>query len=515
MSAALLLACSAAACGGGAAGNTPAPLAWRACTRSDQAGFLCASAAVPLDHAQARGERIQLALIMRPAADRARRIGMLFFNPGGPGGLGTDALPAWFALFAPALHERFDIVSFDPRGLGRSTAVRCFADAAAEQQFFATRPAGYPVGGEQVAAWNALYADFGARCSARAGSLLAHVSTADVAHDLDWLRRAAAEPSLNFLGVSYGTLIGATYANLYPQHVRAMVLDGNLDPVAWSTARDGLSTGLRLGSDLATARTLGAFFELCTAAGPTRCAFAAASAAETRGKFDALLQRLQAQPAQINGKTITAAAIATATTGVLDTVQTVAGFPGWSYLATLLQQVWQASEPAAPGAPIMAPAPVAVAATPNETRYDSDGGALAIQCSDSPNPRDPAGYVALAARSAARAGALGPSWSWPDSRCASWPRVAADRYSGPWNRATAQPVLVIGNRFDPSTPYEGAQAMAQALARARLLTVDGWGHTALLNPSRCASDIQSAYFIDGALPAEGTVCTQDFVPFSR
>ena len=509
----LLLACGVSACGGNDGGDTPPPLAWQPCTGAAQAGFMCATSEVPLDHTQPRGERIELALIMRPAADGARRIGMLFFNPGGPGGRGTDSLPAWFDLFPQALRERFDIASFDPRGIGRSTAVRCFANADEEKQFLAVLPTGFPVGAEQVAAWSARYREFDARCGERAGVLLAHVSTADVAHDLEWLRRAAGEPAMNFLGVSYGTLLGAIYANLYPQHVRAMVLDGNIDPIAWSTERDGLSTGPRMGSDLASARTLNAFFELCGAADPTRCAFSAGSAARTRAKFDMLLLRLRAKPVVINGKTLTAAEIAAATSDLLVTVQAVAEFPGWSRLATLLQEIWQASEP---GAPAAAAAPVASAVgTPSDAAYNSAGGGLAVECSDSPNPRDPAAYAALAERSAARAGPLGPSWVWADSPCASWPGTAANRYAGPWNRITAQTLLVIGNRFDPETSYESSQVMTQALARARLLTVDGWGHSVLLNPSRCAADIESAYFIDGALPAEGTVCSQDFTPFGR
>jgi pimeloyl-ACP methyl ester carboxylesterase len=115
----------------------------------------------------------------------------------------------------------------------------------------------------------------------------------------------------------------------------------------------------------------------------------------------------------------------------------------------------------------------------------------------------------------ARAGDIGRWWIWTiDEPCASWPAVAADRYAGPWDRPTAKPILVIGNTFDPETPHEGAVAMAHELASARLLTVDGYGHSALLNPSRCASQHVSDYLIDGTLPPEGTVCPQDHQPFT-
>jgi pimeloyl-ACP methyl ester carboxylesterase len=142
----------------------------------------------------------------------------------------------------------------------------------------------------------------------------------------------------------------------------------------------------------------------------------------------------------------------------------------------------------------------------------------ALECSDSPNPHDPEVFRALATLSYARAGDIGPSWSWGDEPCASWPARAAARYVGPWNRPTANPVLVIGNTFDSATPYEGAVAMANDLARARLLTVDGYGHTVLLNPSACAStyesSYESSYFVDGTLPPPGTVCQQDQQPFT-
>ena len=137
-----------------------------------------------------------------------------------------------------------------------------------------------------------------------------------------------------------------------------------------------------------------------------------------------------------------------------------------------------------------------------------------MECSDSPNPRNPAAFGRLAALSFARAGDIGPSWAWNDGPCASWPARAADRYSGPWNRRTANPVLVIGNTYDPSTAYRGAVAMARDLARARLLTVNGYGHTELLNPSACAHSYESRYFIRGTLPPRGTRCRQDRPPFS-
>ncbi len=145
--------------------------------------------------------------------------------------------------------------------------------------------------------------------------------------------------------------------------------------------------------------------------------------------------------------------------------------------------------------------------------YQSDGASSAVQCGESPNPRDLLMFPQVAANAQARAGVLGPAVAWFDAPCSSWPATASHIYAGPWNAPTAA-ILVIGNIFDPSTAYSSSQEMAQKLANARLLTVNGYGHTVLLNSSACASDAESAYFISGTLPAQGRVCQQDSAPFS-
>jgi pimeloyl-ACP methyl ester carboxylesterase len=261
-------------------------LAWQPCADPGQSGFECATARVPLDYADPQGSTIDLAVIRHQASDPTNRIGALFFNPGGPGGAGTEDLPAWIDLFPAEVRQRFDIISWDPRGIGASTAVQCFDTQEAEQNFFA-RPFlnFFPVGDAQKRVWIHRYARFGQLCEQRNGDLLAHVSTADSARDMDLLRQAVGEPRLNYLGVSYGILLGATYANLFPGKVRAMVLDGNVDPVAWANGgkeRTFLSTSLRMGADKASAKTLNAFLTLCGRASTDQCAFSAGGAAALR-----------------------------------------------------------------------------------------------------------------------------------------------------------------------------------------------------------------------------------------
>jgi pimeloyl-ACP methyl ester carboxylesterase len=504
----------------------PVPvLAWQPCADPTQSGFDCATAQVPLDYGHPRGSTIDLAVIRHQATNPTNRIGTLFFNPGGPGGSGTDDLPAWIELFPAEVRERFDIISWDPRGIGGSTAVQCFATKDDEQSFLARLPDGFPVGRAEKRAWIRGYARFAQLCGQRNGDLLAHVSTPESAKDLELLRRSVGAPSLNYRGVSYGTLLGATYANLFPKKVRAMVLDGNVDPVAWTNGgkeRTFLSTSLRLGSDKASAKTLNAFLTLCGRASTEECAFSAGSASATRAKWATLLHRLRQQPVTIDGQTITYAALVSAMGGVLYTSQAEPGFPGWTAFATVLQTLWTSSDTSAPVSASEAAAFSILNAGPGssspaagtEQTYPGLEQQLAVACSDSPNPRHPMVFRALDAISYARAGVIGPSWSWGDEPCASWPARAASRYSGPWNQRTANPVLVIGNTFDPATPYQGAVAMADDLARARLLTVDGYGHTVLLNPSACARSYESSYFVEGTLPPPGTICQQDRQPFT-
>lgn len=495
--------------------ETVPTLAWRPCHDPAQAGFDCATAKVPLDHAKPRERKIGLAVIRHRATKPGARIGTLFFNPGGPGGAGTQDLPDWLALFPRAAVERFDIVSWDPRGIGDSTAVQCFANADAEGRFFAGIPvAAFPVGAAEEKAWIRRFAEYGRVCKERNGELLEHVSTADTARDLELLRLAVGAPSLNYLGVSYGTFLGATYANLFPDRIRSMILDGNVDPTAFTNRgvrTTDSSTGLRLGSDRALARSLNAMLERCGRAKRTACAFSAGSPGATKTKFERLLQRLQAAPVVLDGVEVSYAVTLTALNGALFTVEPYSHFRGWTHITGILQALWEASGTAQAATR----SPAAGAAEPaTAAKYASSWQGSAVQCGESPNARPGSAFRRLAEVAAARSGPIGPVVPWADEPCAGWRATAASIYAGPWDRPTANPILVIGNTFDPSTPYEGSIAMARLLARARLLTVDGFGHTTLLNPSDCANRHESAYLIDGTLPPKGTVCRQNVAPFA-
>lgn len=491
------------------AAAAPAPhLAWQPCGGD----FLCASATVPLDYAHPAGTTIQIALIKHPATDPTHRIGSVFFNPGGPGGSGITKLRQFYPLFPAAVRARFDLVGFDPRGVGQSDVLRCFDTIGQEQQFLAGLPVGYPIGDAQQRLWENTFAEFDRTCAAHAGPLLAHDTTADTARDMDRLRQAVGDPALNYIGASYGSYLGATYANLFPAKVRAMALDGDVDPVRWAAGTPWLGTFLRLGSDEGAATALNGFLDLCGRASVASCAFSAGTPAATHAKFATLLDRVASRPVALAGLTFTKAVTVSVVAYLLYDAQPIADLTsGWPGLATVLQNLWTrtGTTGADPTVPALSVLPEA------DTSYAGRESELGVLCSDDPNPRDPAEYAAQAAYASVRSGVVGPYWTWITEECARWPVLAPQRYSGPWNRPTAHPILVVGNTGDPATPYSGAVAMSHDLADARLVTVRGFGHTALGNPSSCVDSIEGDYFVSGALPRPGTVCEEDEPPFSR
>jgi pimeloyl-ACP methyl ester carboxylesterase len=273
--------------------DTPA-LDWADCDD----GFYCATAIVPLDYHRPNDEQIHLAVIKLPASDPGRRIGTLFVNFGGPGQSGVNRLrdrARWPWLFSEELRSRFDLVSWDPRGVARSAPVNCFSSLAKKSRFFASAP-GLPVDAQrepEILAWSE---EYGQRCQQRAGRILEHVSSTNTARDLELLRRGVGDPALTYHGISYGTQLGAIYANLFPGRVRAMALDGSLDfdGNVNGHGSQGATAPLdyRQGVATAVAATFQQFLSDCSAAGP-RCAF---SPGDPRAKWAVLAARSHGAP---------------------------------------------------------------------------------------------------------------------------------------------------------------------------------------------------------------------------
>ncbi|MET0578916.1 MAG: alpha/beta hydrolase [Ilumatobacteraceae bacterium] len=485
-------------------------------------GLQCATASVPLDHDRPSGPHISLSLARLPAT--GDRLGTLFVNNGGPGNSVIDFMHGDVRDVVPdGVQQRFDIVGFDPRGVGESTPVRCFADTEEQQGFFGELPP-FPVTTAEIDQATSAARELGRRCRARNGTLLDHVSTADVARDLDLLRRAVGDDQLTFAGYSYGGLVGLTYAQLYPQRVRAVLLDGAPDPVAWTTGhgRDRQTPfSVRLDSHRAASGALGAFLDGCQAAGPDRCAFAAA---DPRAKFDDLMARLVSGPVVVDlppGPAGPGGPTPVTYAFVVDGLRGGLQFPPiWADLAGLLEATHQATlaDPAAPR-PATATTPPADEAAPDEgveptDDYDNSREALlAVSCSETRNPRDPRRWSDAAAAADRDAPYFGADFAWLSLPCATWPAHAADVVTGRFTATTANPMLFVNTRFDAASPHDGAAAVAARTPGARFLSVDGAGHPASFIPNECLRDATTSYLVDGVLPAVGAVCPAELEPF--
>lgn len=481
-------------------------LAWGPCPEGSPPGYQCAEAEVPLSYRNPDGEKITLALGRLPAKDPARKLGTVFYNPGGPGGSGQFP-----PELTPRLRERFDIVGFDPRGIGASTPLRCFETG--EQRELLASP--FPINREQTERKFADTAKATRICGENAGELINHMSTANVARDLDLLRQAVGDDKLSYYGISYGTHLGSVYVNLFPDRVRAVVLDAVLDPVEWTT---GYAPGsgwqpfsYRLGSFEGTQRSLESFLAAC--AGSENCAFREPGR-DLREKYAAILDHLRREPV-----TITPPGGEPLRMTYQDVVELTRGALYSAENSVLLAEYLQALAVATGEVVSERAAPVA-ALPPRAQRpgyqgddYQGPEQSLAVMCADTDNPPLQHVWPHYARRADRHAPGFGSSWTYLSLPCATWPGRDRDRYAGPWDRQTANPVLLIGNREgDPATPYEDAVRTSKLLGDARLLTLDTFGHGAL-GHSECIDGAVDRYFIGGALPDEGTVCEPARQPF--
>jgi pimeloyl-ACP methyl ester carboxylesterase len=472
----------------------------RAETGDESIRFECAEVPVPLDYDLPEGQTITIALTRLPARRPARAIGSLFVNPGGPGASGVDFVVGnGPTAYHRRVRDRFDLVGFDPRGVARSAPLRCFADADA--WLAAQAPDPYPVTRRETRQLRRANRTVSAACADVGAPLAAHLSTANVARDLDRLRAAAGEDALSFVGYSYGSFLGVTYANLYPERVRAMVLDGVVDPIAWSTGRDDQAETtsplpLRLRSAVGAQATLRQFFRQCDAAGAA-CAFSGRAAT----RYAELLDAVRAQPIRVevaDGSEV----LVTEQVLVVVTLRYLYDSLAWGEFADVLDLL-------ARRATGRGRADDRLAATlgrfTEDVRYPGSEATAGVACSETANPREWATWVARAEQGDnlfRRAAVFG--WS----ICASWRFTDEDRFTGPYTVAPAAPVMVMSTRFDPATPHGGARRVARLVPGARLFTVEGWGHTTLyLAP--CAATAVADYLVELRLPPVDAPCAQD------
>ena len=477
------------------------PIDWQACTETALLGFECAWVPVPLDYRKPGRDRIVLAIARRRATDPARRIGTIFVNTGGPGApVRGFVAGAAESRLSPEVRALFDVLAVDPRGVGASTAVQCFDS---DLEYTATLGAviNAPRTPTEISSARTRAQRYGKACESRVGPLLKHVSTLNVVRDFERLRAALGEDRINYIGFSYGTLVGATYAALYPHRVRAMVLDGNVDPQRRTNDRLGNKFERAGGFELA----LDGFLSACDAAGPG-CAFAG----NARAKYHALIATLARGPVATSDGILSFSDV---TSPLARRLYSLARFPE---AAEALQAAYLAVNPALTsddqGNFNLSPVPSEGSANPPPAySYGGSDALFAINCVDAPLPRHPSAYAGFAAWFESTHPSFGRAEAFSELPCATWPAVTDDRYRGPWTSRADTPVLIINSTYDPATPYRFAQRMRQQLGHARLLTLDGFGHCS--QASACVYDWLERYLVDRQAPPDGTRCAQDLPPF--
>ena len=446
----------------------------------------CATAIAPRDWSDPDpATDIELALVRQPATG-GDRIGSLLVNPGGPGASGVDLVADGIDYaVSDDLQRRYDIVGFDPRGVGASTAIDCGGSEVLDAFLYDVPDARF-ASDDWIAAVGDAARDFGASCLEHSGDLLGAVDTASAARDLDMLRAALGDERLHYLGYSYGTLLGAVYADLFPQRTGRLVLDGAIDPAATD-----------FDMSLAQARGFEGAFDayLAWCLGQSDCPFTG-SVAAARDRTARLLASLAASPlAAADGREVGGSTMFTAIILPLYNEST------WSALSTLFADTL-AGDPET--ALMLADAYNGRAA---DGTYDGNitEAFIAITCLDSRTPGDLATIREQEAALRAGAPLFGPYMAFGGALCNNWP-VPAVRDREPIVAAGSADILVIGTTGDPATPYEWAVTLAGTLENGHLVTFEGEGHTAYNQGNACVDGTVDAFLLDGTVPSGDPRC---------
>jgi pimeloyl-ACP methyl ester carboxylesterase len=463
----------------GGGGSTPTPL-------PDGDTWQCAIMKAPLDWAEPEGDTIDIALIRARASGAAGdRIGSLIFNFGGPGGSGVTTLPAFGEEYA-TLRTRYDLVSFDPRGVGRSAPVECQNDAQLDAYF--QQDATPDDAAERTGLLDSTR-EFNAACEENSAKVLPHVRTTDAARDLDLMRQVLGDDKLYYFGISYGTELGGVYAHLFPVNVGRAVFDAVVDPA--QNPEQG-SLGQARGFQLA----LDNFAAHCVSQAEG-CPIGD-SAQDVQDRIAQLLEDLDRAPITgIPPRELTQTA---ATNGI---AQALYSQDFWEYLTEGLEQAYDGN-----GQILMALSDVMNGRRPNGEYSNITAANVAINCADD-RPRYTVGQVERSLPEFRAASPLfGDFLAWSMISCTDWPVAGAADHPDVSAPGSA-PILVVGNTGDPATPYEGTRAMVRALGEGVgvELTYQGQGHGAYHSGNECVRDAVNGYLLDGKAPAAGTVCT--------
>ncbi|OPF78757.1 peptidase [Streptomyces antioxidans] len=492
LSAALLLTALAAGCGGG--GGRPdtsahQKLDWSSCpapsssqdaaaTKAPGGEWECATLHVPLDYRKPRGKTIGIAMIRAKATDRRHRIGSLIFNFGGPGGSGVATLPALAGSYKQ-LRTRYDLVSFDPRGVGRSSGVRCLSDRQLDAYYAADST---PNDNAEVKGLVRRVKTFAAGCEKNSGTILPYVGTTNAARDMDLMRRVLGDRKMHYFGVSYGTELGGVYAHLYPKNVGRALFDGVVDPM--QTPEQGA-----LGQAKGFQRALDDYLKACPRDSASSC--------PTQSRIRTLLKRLDGRPVRgYGGRKLTESL---ADGGI---AQSLYSREYWQYLTQGIAGAQQGD-----GRILLALGDAMNGRGP-DGRYSTLQSSLsAITCADFKQRYTVPDIERKVPAFRKVSPVFGDMMAWGLTQCTDWPVHGA--WSTPDVSAKgAAPILVVGNTGDPATPYEGAARMAKELGPGVgvQLTYKGEGHGAYDSGNACVRKTVNAYLLKGTVPPKGKVC---------
>lgn len=456
-------------------------LQWESCNGR----FECADMKVPLSYDEPDGETIDISLVRLPAKDKDKRIGSLVLNPGGPGGSGIEYARAARLVLTSDVIDHYDVVGFDPRGVGRSTPIECLNDRQMNR-FLELDP--NPEVDEDVAVTVRQSKRFGPRCKRNSPDLTPNIGTPYVARDLDVLRSVLGDERLNFLGKSYGTFIGATYADLFPSRVGRMVLDGAVDPTLTNAE---LSRGQALGFEVALER----FAAWCADQKECPLSDDPAEAVQEVADFLAAVEE-EPLPAE-RGRPLTAAQ---ATLGIVGSLYSAEY--GWESLMYALDSAFDGD-----GLALQSEADWLTERRPDGSFANNANEALyAVNCIDRPDRAGPEETEAQAAEWSKDAPVFGATLAWGNLPCYYWPVPAVDE-PREIKAPGAGPIVVVGTEFDPATPYPWSVALADQLDSGVLVSwMGGDGHTAYFSGSKCIDRAVDKYLVDGDVPENGLEC---------
>ncbi|MEV6652703.1 alpha/beta hydrolase [Streptomyces sp. NPDC051219] len=458
-------------------------LTWRDCGVQ---GFECATMKAPLDYERPNpAEDLDLAVARKKATGPGQRLGSLQVNPGGPGGSAIGYLQAYAGIGYPApVRAQYDMVAIDPRGVARSEPVECLNGKEMDAY---TQVDQTPDDQAETDRLVAAYKNFAEGCVKRSGEILPHVSTVEAAKDMDVLRAVLGDKKLAYVGASYGTFLGAMYADLFPSRVGRLVLDGAMDPTLPAIELNRDQTG---GFETA----FQSFAKDCAA--QADCPLGKGGTADAGKKLTAFLNELDADPAPTGESRVLTESLAT--TGVIAAMYDESA---WPQLREALSRAMEGD-----GAGLLA-----LADSYYEREEDGSYANLmfanaAVNCVDLPPAFTGPEAVAAAVPSFDKASPVfGKGLAWASLNCTYWP-VKATGKPQRLEAKGADPIVVVGTTRDPATPYKWAEALAGQLSSGALLTYDGDGHTAYGRGSDCIDTAINRYLLEGKAPADGTKC---------